>query len=82
MIKPTIDQYYEAGEFPAAMIPKIREFDLFGYFLKPPYGKGMSLMSKSLALTELARVDPGFSLLTMALYGLSLSTIEALGSEE
>lgn len=41
-IAPYINDYVERAEFPEFLLPKIREVNLFDYFLKAPYGKGLS----------------------------------------
>jgi len=39
----------------------MKEYNILSDLLKPPYGKGASLVSAGLALAEFARVDGGLA---------------------
>lgn len=37
-VVPTIGEYVEKAQFPDAYIPKMREAQIIGHFIKKPYG--------------------------------------------
>lgn len=60
----------------------MKAVNLNDYFLKPPYGKPLSIAGQGLLIAEIARGDAGACTMVVVQYGLVMYTIETLGSEE
>lgn len=81
-VEPTVHEYIEKQELPAAWLKKLRELDFMKYFVKAPYGQEKSLMFKGIILSEFFRIDSSVGTHILVLWGLTISTIERFGSEE
>ena len=81
-IAPVINDYIERAAFPEFLLPKLKEVKFFENFLLKPYGHGRSVLIGGILAAEIARVDAGCATFCIVQYGLSMYTIEKLGSEE
>ena len=79
---PKIHSCVENAEFPEYLVPKLKEFNPYQHFFKPPYGKPLSTGAQGMLIAELARGDAGVSTMVLVQWALLGFTVEALGSEE
>ena len=78
-VRPIIDDYWDRGEFPKVVIPKMAALlhSLYG-----PYQAGRSLKRSPLLSFELGYGDPSISTFFGVHWGLCMGTIERFGSDE
>ena len=78
-VRPVINDYWDRGEFPKEIIPKVAALveELYG-----PYQPGMSLKRSPLLSFELGYGDPSVSTFFGVHWGLCIGTIERFGSEK
>lgn len=81
-IAPHINDHIERAAFPDFLLPKLKEAKFFENFLLKPYGQSRSVLIGCILAAEIARIDAGCATFCIVQYGLSMYTIEKLGSEE
>lgn len=74
--------FIEEAKFPEPIINKMKELNIFEYFLKPPYGNQISMCGMGAIMAELSRGDASIATAVTVQWGLAMFTIETLGSEE
>lgn len=77
-VTPHAADWWNAGEFPHHMIPKIAELDV----MSPVYRQGHSNLFAGLCHAEFTRADTSFATFLGVHDGLFTGSIEALASEE
>ncbi|MFZ3451677.1 acyl-CoA dehydrogenase family protein [Arthrobacter sp. 7Tela_A1] len=77
-VKPYANDWWNAGEFPFQMIPKLAELDV----VSPVYRQGYSNLFAGLCHAEFTRADTSFATFMGVHDGLFTGSIEALASEE
>ena len=82
-IQPIINEFWERGEFPFDLIPKIAELNLIGDWNLRDHGcRPMTAVGSGLIVAELARNDTSFQTFWGVHMGLAMQSINMLGSEE
>ncbi len=81
-IAPYIGEFVEKAEFPYPLVEKLKSAKIFNYFLKKPYGENFSSLGIGCLLAEAARVDAGVATFCAVSWGLVMTTILELGSQE
>ncbi len=82
-IQPIINDFWERGEFPFELIPKIAELNLIGDWNLSDHGcRPMTAVGSGLIVAELARNDTSFQTFWGVHMGLAMQSINMLGSEE
>ncbi len=79
---PIINDYWEKAEFPFELVPKAAELDVAGSTIQGYGCPGMSHVAAGLVAIELARGDGSFNTFFGVHSGLTMGTIDMLGSEE
>ena len=80
---PDIADYWERGEFPRHMVPKLGEMGYFGANLPEEYGAaGVNNISYGLIMYELEHVDSGLRSFASVQGALVMFPIYSYGSEE
>ena len=80
---PDIADYWERGEFPRHMVPKLGEMGYFGANLPTEYGAaGVNNISYGLIMYELEHVDSGLRSFASVQGALVMYPIYSYGSEE
>ena len=77
-VDPVIDGYWDRGEFPHALVPKLAAViqDMYG-----PYEPGRALHRSGIVSLELGRGDPSLSTFFGVHWGLCMGSIDRFGSE-
>jgi alkylation response protein AidB-like acyl-CoA dehydrogenase len=82
-ILPIVNDYWERGEFPFELIPKIAALNIVGDHNLGDYGcTRMSAVANGLITYELSRVDGSICTFFGVHVGLAMQSINILGSEE
>lgn len=81
-VLPIIKEHFEAGHFPAQLIPKIAKLGLLGATLKEYGGAGIDSISYGLAMQELERGDTAIRSFCSVQNGLVIYPIYTFGSPE
>jgi glutaryl-CoA dehydrogenase len=81
-IIPIINPYWERGEFPFELIPKLAELNIAGGAIEGYGCPGMSSVASGLAGMELARGDGSIDTFFGVTSGLAMGSIYYCGSEE
>ena len=80
---PDIADYWERGEFPKHLVPKLGEMGYFGANLPVEYGAaGVNNVSYGLIMYELERIDSGLRSFASVQGALVMYPIYSYGSEE
>ena len=80
---PGIGDWWESGEFPTHMVPKLGEMGFLGANLPREYGStGVSNIAYGLAMYELERIDSGLRSFASVQGALVMYPIYSYGSEE
>ena len=80
---PEVADYWERGEFPKHLIPKLGEMGYFGANLPSDYGTaGVNNISYGLIMYELERIDSGLRSFASVQGALVMYPIYTYGSEE
>src|SRR5918992_898294 len=83
VIAPQIGAFYEADEFPTAIVRQMGELGLFGLPFPEEYGgSGGTYFTLCVALEELARVDSSVAITLEAGVSLGAMPIYRFGTEE
>jgi glutaryl-CoA dehydrogenase len=82
-VLPVVNPYWERGEFPFDLVPKIAALNIVGDNNMRDYGcRSMSTVGAGLISMELSRVDGSFATFFCVHVGLGMQSINILGSEE
>jgi glutaryl-CoA dehydrogenase len=82
-VLPVVNPYWERGEFPFDLVPKIAALNIVGDNNMRDYGcRPMSTVGAGLISMELSRVDGSFATFFGVHVGLGMQSINILGSEE
>ena len=82
-VNPIIDDHFEAGTFPAELIPQMAELGLLGANLPEEYGcAGMNNVAYGLVMQELEAGDSGLRSFVSVQGALVMYPIYAYGSDE
>ena len=79
---PVINDYWDAAEFPFALVPKIAGLGIVGSTVEGYGCPGLSRMAAGLVTLEMSRGDGSINTFIGVQSGLSMGTIAMLGSEE
>lgn len=81
-VVPIINAYWERGDFPFELVPKLAELGVVGGRIEGHGCPGLSAVALGLATMELERGDGGVSTFFGAHSGLAMGSIALLGSDE
>ena len=82
-VLPVVNDYWERGEFPFELIPKLAALNIVGdYNLGDPGCTPMSAVAAGLVTYELSRIDGSIATFFAVHLGLGMQSINILGSEE
>jgi glutaryl-CoA dehydrogenase len=79
---PVINDYWDAAEFPFALVPKIAELGIIGTTIQGYDCPGLSRLAAGLATFEMSRGDGSINTFIGVQSGLSMGSIALLGGEE
>jgi glutaryl-CoA dehydrogenase len=79
---PVINDYWDRADFPWPLVPKLAELGLAGYTIKGYGSPGLSPLALGMVTLELARGDGSITTFMSVQSGLTMGTINLLGSEE
>ena len=80
-VKPIINEYWEKGEFPFELIPKLAELKVCGGTIQGYGCPGLSSVATGLVAAEMAKVDGSVCTFFGVTSGLAMSSIYYCGSE-
>ncbi|MEU3827074.1 acyl-CoA dehydrogenase family protein [Streptomyces sp. NPDC029080] len=81
-VTPIINPYWERGEFPFELVPKLAQLDIAGFQISGHGSPGMSNLTAGLVILELARGDLSISTFMGVHSALAMMSVGLLGSEE
>lgn len=82
-VLPVVTSYWERGEFPFELIPKIATLNIAGDHNMREHGcRSMTAVGAGLVMMELSRIDTSVSTFFAVHLGLAMQSINLLGSEE
>jgi glutaryl-CoA dehydrogenase len=82
-VLPIVNSYWERGEFPFELIPKIAALNLVGDHNMREHGcRPISAIGSGLVMMELSRIDASIATFFAVHVGLAMQSINLLGSEE
>jgi glutaryl-CoA dehydrogenase len=82
-VLPIVSSYWERGEFPFELIPKIAALNIVGDHNMHEHGcRSMTAVGAGLVMMELSRIDTSISTFFAVHLGLAMQSINLLGSEE
>ena len=81
-VLPVINGYWDRAEFPWPLVPKLAGLGLAGYTIQGYGCPGLSPLALGMATVELARGDGSITTFMSVQSGLTMGTINLLGSEE
>src|ERR1700756_5180740 len=82
-ILPIVNEYWERGEFPFDVIPKLAALNIVGDYNLGDHGcTSMSAVAAGLVTYELSRIDGSIATFFAVHLGLAMQSINILGSEE
>ena len=82
-ILPIINPYWERGEFPFELIPKMAKLNIIGDYNMQDHGcRAMSAVGCGVVTAELSRIDASVQTFFGVHMGLAMQSINILGSEE
>ena len=79
---PVINDYWDRAEFPWPLVPKLAGLGLAGYTIQGYGCPGLSPLELGMVTLELARGDGSITTFMSVQSGLTMGTINLLGSEE
>lgn len=79
---PVINDYWEAAEFPFALLPKLRELGIVGTRITGHGCPGLSHLETGLVSMEMARGDGSINTFLGVQSALAMATINEYGSDE
>ena len=82
-VLPVVNPYWESGEFPFELVPKLAALNIVGDNNMRDYGcRPMSTVGAGLISMELSRIDGSIATFFGVHVGLGMQSINILGSEE
>ena len=81
-VLPVVNSYWERGEFPFELVPKLAELNIVGDTMVGYGTTPMSAVGAGLLAYELSRVDGSIATFFAVHVGLAMQSIYLLGSEE
>jgi glutaryl-CoA dehydrogenase len=81
-ILPLVNDYWERGEFPFELVPKLRDLQIVGDTMEGYGTVPMTAVGQGLVSYELARLDGSIATFLGVHVGLAMQSIYKLGSEE
>jgi glutaryl-CoA dehydrogenase len=81
-ILPVVNDFWERGEFPFELIPKLRDLEIVGDGMEGYGTTPMTTVGSGLISYELARIDGSIGTFLGVHVGLAMQSIYKLGSEE
>jgi glutaryl-CoA dehydrogenase len=82
-ILPIVNSYWERGEFPFELVPKIAALNIVGDHNMRVHGcRPMTAVGAGLVMMELSRIDSSVATFFAVHLGLAMQSINLLGSEE
>jgi glutaryl-CoA dehydrogenase len=81
-VLPVINDYWDHAEFPWALVPKLAGLGLAGYTIQGYGCPGLSPLALGMVTLELARGDGSITTFMSVQSGLTMGSIDLLGSEE
>jgi glutaryl-CoA dehydrogenase len=82
-ILPIVNEYWERGEFPFELVPKIAALNIVGDYNLGDHGcTSMSAVAAGMVTYELSRIDGSIATFFAVHLGLAMQSINILGSEE
>jgi glutaryl-CoA dehydrogenase len=81
-VLPVVNPYWERGEFPFELIPKLAELNIVGDTMAGYDTTPMSAVGSGLLMYELSRVDGSIGTFFGVHVGLAMQSVYLLGSEE
>jgi glutaryl-CoA dehydrogenase len=82
-ILPVVNEYWERGEFPFELVPKLAALNVVGDYNLGDCGcTAMSAVAAGLVTYELSRIDGSIATFFAVHLGLAMQSINILGSEE
>ncbi len=81
-VLPIVNPYWERGEFPFELVPKLAELNIVGDTMVGYGTTPMSAVGSGLLTYELSRVDGSIATFFAVHVGLAMQSIYLLGSEE
>jgi len=82
-VLPIVNSYWERGEFPFELVPKIAAMNIVGDHNMREHGcRPMSAVAAGLVMMELSRIDSSVATFFAVHLGLAMQSINVLGSEE
>jgi glutaryl-CoA dehydrogenase len=82
-VLPIVNSYWERGEFPFELVPKIAALNIVGdHNMHIQGGRPMTAVGAGLVMMELSRIDTSISTFFAVHLGLAMQSINLLGSEE
>jgi glutaryl-CoA dehydrogenase len=82
-VLPIVNSYWERGEFPFELVPKIAALNLVGDHNMREHGcRPISAIGSGLVMMELSRIDASIATFFAVHVGLAMQSINLLGSEE
>jgi glutaryl-CoA dehydrogenase len=81
-ILPVVNDYWERGEFPFELVPKLRDLQIVGDTMEGYGTVPMTAVGQGLVSYELARLDGSIATFLGVHVGLAMQSIYKLGSEE
>ncbi|MFL4473069.1 acyl-CoA dehydrogenase family protein [Paeniglutamicibacter sp. MACA_103] len=79
---PVINDYWDKAQFPFALVPEIAKLGIIGTTIQGYGCPGMSRLASGLVAMEMARGDGSMNTFLAVQSGLSMGSINMLGSEE
>ncbi|MGX1738404.1 acyl-CoA dehydrogenase family protein [Corynebacterium flavescens] len=79
---PLINDYWERGEYPLALVRRLGELDLLSDGVAVPGHRHMSTLAAGLTLMEVSRADASMGTVIAVQAGLAMRSIDLLGSQE
>ena len=82
-VLPIVNSYWERGEFPFELVPKIAALNIVGDHNMRVHGcRPMTAVGAGLVMMELSRIDSSVATFFAVHFGLAMQSINLLGSEE
>jgi glutaryl-CoA dehydrogenase len=82
-VLPVVNEYWERGEFPFGLVPKLAALNVVGDYNLGDCGcTPMSAVAAGLVTYELSRIDGSIATFFAVHLGLAMQSINVLGSEE
>jgi glutaryl-CoA dehydrogenase len=82
-VLPIVNSYWERGEFPFGLVPKIAALNIVGDHNMREHGcRSISAIGSGLVMMELSRIDASIATFFAVHVGLAMQSINLLGSEE